>query len=102
MRNVEEISLKEGVKKLEDIFLLSPSLEKSYATILEKEIPSLQRISFSHDKKIFASYQNILNVISSIALKPFTLNKREEIIEASGKASAISDDFLSFIESEWF
>lgn len=92
MRNVEEISLKEGVKKLEDIFLLSPSLEKSYATILEKELPSLQRISFSHDKKIFASFQNILNVISSIALKPFTLNKREEIIEASGKASAISDE----------
>lgn len=92
MRNVEEISLKEGVKKLEDIFLLSPSLEENYAKILEKELPSLQKLSFSHDKKIFASFQNILNVISSIALKPFTLNKREEIIEASGKASAISDE----------
>ena len=92
MRNVEEISLKEGVKKLEDIFLLSPSLEENYAKILEKEPPSLQKLSFSHDKKIFASFQNILNVISSIALKPFTLNKREEIIEASGKASAISDE----------
>ncbi len=92
MRNVEEISLREGVKKLENTFLLSPSLEESYANILEKELPSLQKLSFSHDKKLFSSLQNILNVISSIALKPFTLNKREEIIESSGKASSISDE----------
>ncbi len=92
MRNVEEISLREGVKKLENTFLLSPSLEESYANILEKELPSLQKLSFSHDKKIFSSLRNILNVISFIALKPFTLNKREEIIESSGKASSISDE----------
>lgn len=92
MRNVEEISLKEGVKKLEDIFLDSPSLEESYKNILEKELPSLQGLSFTHDKKVFLSFQNVLNVISSIALKPFTLNKREGIIEESGKASGISDE----------
>ncbi len=90
MRNVEEISLKEGVRKLEKSFLASPSLAESYKNIGEREIPSLQRLSFAYDRKILLSYESILSVLSSIALKPYSVNKREEIVEMANKAGHLS------------
>ena len=92
MRNVEEISLKEGINKLNKLLENYSSLNELMEKGKELDIPSLQDISFSRDKKRLESFSSILNVLFSIANKPFSLNKREEIIESSSKASGLSSE----------
>lgn len=94
MRNVEESSLKEGIASINKLTSSYSSLVELISKIDELEIPSLQDLSFKNDKSSLEGFSSILNVVFSIALKPLSLNKREEVIESSSKASGISSEAI--------
>lgn len=92
MRNVEESSLKEIVNDIAKSLNVFTSLNEFYEKEKDLDVASLQDMSFKKDAVRLGEFSNILNILSSIAVKPFTLNKREEVIESSSKASGLSDE----------
>lgn len=92
MRNVEESSLKEIVNNLAKSLNVFTSLNEFYEKEKDLDVASLQDTSFKKDALRLEEFSNILNILSSIAVKPFTLNKREEVIESSSKANGLSDE----------
>lgn len=92
MRNVEENSLKEGITLLKKSISSYSSLNELYSKIEDIKIPSLQEISFKKDKSSLEEFSSILNVAFSIASKPFSLNKKEEIIESSSRSNGLSSE----------
>lgn len=92
MRNVEENSLKEGITLLKKSISSYSSLNELFGKIEDIEIPSLQEISFKKDKSSLEEFSSILNVAFSIASKPFSLNKKEEIIESSSRSNGLSSE----------
>ncbi|MCQ2772310.1 MAG: hypothetical protein MJ238_03430 [Bacilli bacterium] len=92
MKNYEESYLKIAAQQIRTFAKDNCKLEDFYQKLSTIEVTSLQDLSFRRDLEFFKSVSSILTVISSIAAKPYTLNKEEDIIARSGTTNGLTTE----------
>lgn len=92
MKLIEELKLKEVIKKIRKYKDEHRSIKFFYRDLDNLKLPSLQDFSFKKDDEFFDEVNFILSVIVSIIAHPSLSNKGEDIIVRSELAGHISSD----------
>lgn len=90
MKLIEELKLKEVIKKIRKYKDEHRSIKFFYRDLDNLKLPSLQDFSFKKDDEFFDEVNFILSVIVSIIAHPSLSNKGEDIIVRSELAGHIS------------